>query len=121
MRKCLIIDDQEFNLVITQQMLEQLGFEVDTISSPVMAQPYLQAEHYDLVMVDWFMPGMDGLEFIKRLRRTEAGKQTVTFLYSSEQGKDGIYKAMNAMADGFIPKPITMEKMSRELRRAGIV
>lgn len=122
MPACLLIDDNEVNLVVAKRMIEKLGFTVTAADSVEAALPHIVDRHtIDVVVLDWHLPGMSGIEFLKKLRATDLGRKTAIFIYSGVEDEEGIQEALNAGADGFIPKPITSEKIVQEFRKVRLL
>lgn len=121
MTNCIVVDDNETNRIVAGEMAESLGLRVThEFESAKEAMPYVAAGEVDVILLDWHMPGMDGIEFLEHLRSTKEGQQVAVLMYSAFEDQGGIGKVMNSRADGYIPKPITFEKMSEGLREAGV-
>jgi CheY-like chemotaxis protein len=121
MPACLVIDDNDVSLTVAQRMVEKLGFEVTSAHSAAEAMPYLAKAEADVVLLDWHMPGMNGIELLKLIRQTAEGRKLAVFIYSGVEDERGIQEALCAGADGFIPKPITPEKISSEFRKIRLI
>lgn len=122
MKNCIVVDDDETNRVVAAEMAESLGLRVShEFECAKEALPYVLAGEVDVILLDWHMPEMDGIEFLEHLRTTKEGQKVAVLMYSAMEEQGGIAKAMNSQADGFIPKPITFNKMSEQLRVAGIL
>lgn len=122
MRSCLLIDDNDVNLAVAKRMIEKLGFTVTTAGSVEESLPMMVGtDKTDVLVLDWHLPGMSGLEFLKKLRATERGRKTAIFIYSGVEDEEGIQEALAAGADGFIPKPITSEKILQEFRKVRLL
>ena len=67
----LLVDDNRSGLRARQSVLEELGFSTDGVSEARKALELFKSKQYDLVVTDYKMPGMDGVEFIARLREVE--------------------------------------------------
>ena len=84
-------------------------------------QPMLEQHPSDVMLLDWHLPGMSGIEYLKLLRGTEHGRSLAIFIYSGVEDQTGIREALSSGADGFIPKPITLEKVEREFKKLRIL
>ena len=67
--KILCVDDEENQLILRKMVLEQAGYRVLTANSPAKAIELFRSEPLDLVIVDYYMPGMNGLSLARELRR----------------------------------------------------
>ena len=112
MKKCLVIDDSLVNRLATEALVEELGFTPVGFDNAKDALHVLEKENdFDVMLVDWHMPEINGIEFLKRMRKTSEGRNTVIFIYSSLEGLEGMPEALRAEADGFIYKPVSKEKL----------
>jgi len=72
---CLIVDDSALVRKIARKIFTRRGFEIDEAENGQIALDKCQSRMPDVVLLDWNMPVMDGLEFLKALRRTEGGRE----------------------------------------------
>ena len=115
-KKALVIDDDSVSRKKLSRILQRLGIDqIGEANDGEEAMARIQEEPYDLVMVDWYMPGMTGLELLKFLREKEAYKQTPVFMVTSEDRRSPILEAIQAGANGYIIKPFSQEIIKRKL------
>ena len=111
----LYIDDSAVEREIIRQLLEAEGCYVMTAGTPESGIDIACRKTPDLILLDLHMPGMDGCEVVKRLRRVpELGKVPIVALSASikEEEREEIY----ARFDGFLKKPVDIEAFPREVR-----
>ena len=111
----LIVDDDEILLDTAVDTLESLGAKADHAGSGEEALGMIAHRHqagrdYSVVILDWKMPGLDGIETIRRIR-TELGADTPVLLVSSYDWSDIEEKAKEAGANGFVSKPLFASKL----------
>lgn len=105
MKTCLVVDDSRVIRKVSRRILEDLGFEVAEASDGVEAMAWCSAVMPDVILLDWRMPGMDGLEFVRRLRAEPGGQQPKVVFCTVENEIDRIREALDAGADEYIMKP----------------
>ena len=105
MPTCLVVDDSRVIRKVSRRILEDLGFEVAEAADGVEAMAWCNAMMPDAILLDWRMPGMDGLEFVKRLRREPGGRKPKVVFCSVENEIARIREALEAGADEYIMKP----------------
>jgi two-component system chemotaxis response regulator CheY len=93
------------------------GANITEADSPFLAWSLLQKNRYDLLLTDWVMPEMSGLELVQRVRaRPElAGMRILMISAEAEQEKQAIARQFGV--DGFLPKPFAVEFLNAEIRR----
>ena len=111
----LVVDDDEILLDTAVDTLESLGVTADRAASGMEALGMITHRHqtgrdYSIVILDWKMPDLDGLETIHRIR-TEVGEKTPILLVSAYDWSDIEEKAKEAGANGFVSKPLFRSKL----------
>ena len=104
-RPCLVVDDSRVIRTVARRILEDLGFEVAEAGDGVEAMAWCGAVMPDVILLDWRMPNMDGIEFVRRLRATPGGDRPKVVFCSVENGIEAIREALDAGADEYIMKP----------------
>ncbi len=115
-KKILIVDDNEDIVLIIRLILEPHGFMVDTSTDSRLALSNYKPDYYDLVLIDFRMPNMDGFELYKRIRKIDY-KTKISFLTASEKyceqyGKEEFSKLDKEL---FIQKPIENEELLKRI------
>ena len=105
MKTCLVVDDSRVIRKVSRRILEDLGFEVAEAGDGVEAMAWCTAVMPDVILLDWQMPVMDGLEFIRRLRAEPNGGLPKVIFCTVENEIERIREALDAGADEFIMKP----------------
>ena len=98
------------------QLLGALGHEVVTAADGVEAWALLQGRRVQLVLSDWMMPWMDGLELCRRIRGRAGRPYTYFVLFTGRGGREDRLEALAAGADDFLAKPFDMREL---VARAG--
>lgn len=120
--KALIVDDSRPIRRIESGILRELGFETSDACNGREALERLQApELPDVVLVDWNMPEMDGLEFIKAVRREARFAGLVILMVTTETETDQMLRALAAGADEYLMKPFQRDALVEKLRLVGVV
>lgn len=112
----LIVDDHRTMLKILEQQLRQLGFtEIDAFAEPREALRALGSKNYGLVLSDWNMAGMSGLELLKAVRSFEPWRGLPFVLVTAENSPANVAAAKEAGVSGYIVKPFDAEGLKRRL------
>jgi len=107
MKKILVVDDEESVRIILKQMLEQGGYSAEVASDGAEALDKLKADNYHMIITDINMPGMDGVELLKKSKELFP-KLPVIFVTGF--GKDKIIlQAMKLGLSNYIEKPFKMD------------
>jgi two-component system chemotaxis response regulator CheY len=115
MRRCLIVEDSEMVRRLVRAMVARLGFEVTEARNGQEALDMCRVRLPDLILVDWDMPVMDGMEFIARLRALPEGNGPKVLMCTVENNIEQIRHALSAGADEYIMKPFNKEVLANKL------
>ena len=123
MSKALVVDDSRTIRIIIRRILLELGYEVCDASNGKEALDVLEAEKPDvsLVLADWNMPIMNGLELLKALRQDSAFSALKVLMVTTETEMEHMQSAMDAGADEYVMKPFTRDILLEKLEIVGIV
>src|SRR5512144_884084 len=107
-RRAIIVDDSRATRSMLRRMLQSLEFEVIEAGNGAEALENLRTSPpVELALVDWNMPVMDGLEFVKALRADRAYAEMIVVMVSSESDQTKMARALMMGADEFVIKPLT--------------
>lgn len=111
-RRVLVVDDSRLQRRILVASLKKWGFEVVEADSGEAAMEICEDDAPDLILSDWMMPGMNGLEFCRAFREKSGGDYSYFILLTSKSEKNEVAQGLDAGADDFLTKPVS----SNELR-----
>ncbi len=116
--KILVVDDFSTMRRIVKNLLRDLGFsnthEADDGST---AWPMLQSGDFDFVVTDWNMPGMSGIDLLKKIRADERLKTTPVLMVTAEAKRDQIVAAAQAGVNGYVVKPFTAAALKEKIEK----
>ena len=114
----LVVDDYKTMVRIVRNLLQQLGFDnVDDASDGASALAKLRAKRFGLVISDWAMEPMSGLELLQAMRADPDLKTLPFIMITAENRKERVARAEQAGADGYIVKPFSAEALSERIAR----
>lgn len=112
--KTLIVDDSNTMRMIISSTLKKLGgHTIETACDGADAMSKVGAFKPDLVLLDWNMPNMNGLEFLKAFRAT--GAKTPVIMVTTEAEKARVIQAVQAGANNYLVKPFTADQLSKRV------
>jgi diguanylate cyclase (GGDEF)-like protein len=115
--KVLIADDDRLSLLYLQDTLEDWGYEVETAADGQSACERLQQPGAPmLAIIDWMMPGMDGIDVCRLIRSRVKDRYVYLIMLTSRSETEFVVEAMNAGADDFIGKPFNVEELQVRIR-----
>jgi two-component system, chemotaxis family, chemotaxis protein CheY len=120
LKTCLVVDDSRVIRKVARRILEDLGFEVAEAGDGLEALAWCQAVMPQAVLLDWRMPGMDGLEFVRKLRAEPGGEGPRVIFCSVENEIAAIREALEAGADEYIMKPFDGDIVASKLAHVGM-
>lgn len=121
MRNCLIVDDSRVVRKVAGRILKDLKFEVSEAGDGAEALEYCRNEMPDAILLDWNMPVMNGLDFLRALRREPTGNKPVVLFCSTENDAEHIGEAVRSGANEFIMKPFDANVIQSKFAEVGFV
>jgi len=116
--KILIVDDFSTMRRIIKNLLRDLGFtNTAEADDGLTAFPMLQQGNFDFLVTDWNMPGMEGIELLKKVRADEELKSLPVLLVTAEAKKEQIVEAAQAGVNGYIVKPFTSGTLKEKINK----
>lgn len=112
----LIVDDSRAQRMLVCKLMERQGYVVQDAASGEEALELCKEQIPDLVLSDWMMPGMDGLEFCQAFRRLPRDRYGYFILLTSRSDKADVTRAFDAGADDFLTKPVNVHELSVRIR-----
>jgi two-component system chemotaxis response regulator CheY len=122
MARVLVVDDSRAVRMILAKTLKELGFEVCEAANGREALEIIEAEKTEvkLVLADWNMPEINGLELLKRLRQDPELSSLVVVMVTTETELDQMAAALEAGANEYVMKPFTKDILVEKLQLVGI-
>ncbi|GGH28993.1 fused response regulator/phosphatase [Cribrihabitans marinus] len=118
-RSVLVVDDSRLQRRILVGSLRKWGFEVIEAESGEAAMAICAGDLPDLVLSDWVMPGMSGLEFCTAFRGLNAERYSYFILLTSKSEKNEIAQGLDAGADDFLIKPVNADELRARISAGG--
>lgn len=118
-QRILVVDDDASVLRMLTKYLVDAGYEVQTAANGVEALRIIHAEGCPLVITDWMMPEMDGLDLCRAIRASESVGFTYVIMLTGQTEDDSLAKALDAGADDFVTKPCKKQELLARLK-AGV-
>lgn len=116
--RALIVDDDEFSQELLQDVLEQLGHKVERAANGAEALERLRKADIHLVITDWEMPAMNGLELCRAVREEDFDGYVFIIMLTSRDGGQQKIEGLHAGADSFLTKPLNPEELLVSLKTA---
>ncbi len=120
-KSCLIVDDSRVIRMVARNILEEMNFAIAEAEDGKRALAACNDDMPDVVLLDWNMPEMDGLDFLKALRKTPGGDAPVVVFCTTENDMNHISAAITAGADEYIMKPFDREIIEAKFQQVGLI
>ena len=114
----IVIDDEELTQELIRHMLRELEIgEIAIFSSCSKALSRIKkdGEHFDFIISDWEVPGLNGLDFLKEFRKIQ--KETPFLMVTGNASKELVVNAMKAGVTAFIAKPFTANSLLQKVTK----
>lgn len=120
--RVLIVDDSKAMRTFLTFLVQELRIETAQAEDGCAALEVLQREQpFDLALVDWDMPRMNGLEFVKAVRANTSWENLKLMMVTTQNSIDRVSMALEAGATDFLMKPVTKELLEDKLRLIGAI
>ena len=120
MKSCLIVDDSRVVRKVARRILEELEFAIEEAGDGQIAIEACQRNMPDAILLDWNMPVMSGMEFLKLLRQRGHADQPKVVFCTTENDMAHIRAALEAGADEYVMKPFDRETLHIKLQLVGV-
>ena len=120
MKTCLLVDDSRVIRKVARRIVEDLGYEVAEASDGLEALAWCRAAMPDVILLDWNMPVMNGLDFLRQLRTEPGGDAPNVVFCTVECEPDRIREALAAGACEYIMKPFDGDIIQAKFAEAGL-
>ena len=121
MKSCLVVDDSKVVRMVARKILEELGFEIREAADGQIAIEQCLRAMPDAVLLDWNMPVMNGIEFLRELRKADGGEAPMVVFCTTENDISHIKTAMEAGANEYIMKPFDSEIIETKFAQVGLL
>lgn len=121
MKHCLIVDDSRVVRKVAGRIVANMQFEVSEAVDGADALNKCRETMPDVILLDWNMPVMNGLDFLRALRREDGGQSPKVVFCSTETDKEHIGEALRSGADEFVMKPFDSDILQSKFAEVGLV
>lgn len=121
MKSCLIVDDSKVIRKVARHILETMQFEVAEAADGQEALDHVAEIKPDVILLDWNMPIMSGMDFLRAYRSMNAGPSAKVIFCTTENGIGHIQAAIDAGADEYVMKPFDRETIESKLQILGCI
>ena len=121
MKSCLVVDDSKVVRMVARKILEGLNFQIVEAENGKLAMDECVKEMPDAILLDWNMPVMSGIEFLRLLRKMEGGQTPIVVFCTTENDIQHIQEAITAGAHEYIMKPFDSEIIESKFSQVGLL
>ena len=121
MKSCLIVDDSRVVRKVARRILEELRFDIEEAADGKLAMEICRSKMPDAILLDWNMPVMNGIEFLRQLRTTAGGGAPIVVFCTTENDLSHIQEALGAGANEYIMKPFDSDIIQAKFAQVGLL
>jgi two-component system chemotaxis response regulator CheY len=121
MKTCLVVDDSKVVRMVARKILEELGFEVAEAEDGQVALDMSMESMPDVVLLDWNMPVMNDIEYLRALRVTDDSKKPVVVFCTTENDMSHIQEGIAAGANEYIMKSFDSDIIQSKFVQTGLL
>jgi len=112
----LVVDDNDLNRDMLSRRLNRRGYKVESAEDGESALAAIEDGEFDLVLLDWMMPGLSGLDVLKRLREKYSSVELPVIMATAKTEADDIVEALRAEANDYVTKPLNFDVVHARIR-----
>lgn len=121
MKTCLVVDDSGVVRRVARQIVEELGFKVEEAEDGQVALDYCKKSMPEAVLLDWNMPVMSGIDYLRELRKLPGGDSPIVVFCTTENEMSAITEALTAGANEYIMKPFDADIIKNKFEQTGLL
>ncbi|MEQ8968101.1 MAG: response regulator [Azospirillaceae bacterium] len=121
MKTCLVVDDSRVVRKVARKILEDLRFDCAEAEDGQQAMESCAQRMPDVILLDWNMPVMTGIEFLRRLRKMTGGLEPKVVFCTTENDLGHIQEALSAGANEYIMKPFDSDIIETKFAQVGLI
>lgn len=121
MRRCLIVDDSKIIRMVVRKIVQELDFDIDESADAGPALERCLDAMPDVIILDWKLPGMDGIALLNEIRALPDGEQTTILFCTTETEDVHIQQALRAGANDYVIKPFDGETIRAKFASLGLL
>ena len=121
MRVSLVVDDSKVVRSVSRKIMEDLGFEVLEAENGQVALDQCKIKKPEVILLDWNMPVMDGLEFLLAFRQFKEFQDSRVIFCTTENDFTKIQEAISSGADEYVMKPFDSDVIKGKLVQLGVI
>lgn len=116
-KRFLVVDDEQATVEIVKEVLNSNGAKATGLMNPEKCMSMIAQDKYDGVILDRYMPQMDGLEVLQQLQANAQTKEIPVVMLTGESSEPEIKRAIEAGAVGYVAKPFTPKSFLSQLEK----
>lgn len=116
--KILVVEDSESTRIVLAKKLGEWGYEVTACDDGDGALALVNKQGFDLIITDWIMPGVDGMELIRQIRKLKREPLTYIIVLTGMSEKEDLLYALETGADDYLTKPFDFGELRARIRTA---
>lgn len=114
--KILVVDDNALNRDMLSRRLIRRGYRVESAEDGVKALERLSVESFDLVLLDWMMPGLSGIDVLRRIRGEYSRVELPVIMATAKTEADDVVEALRAEANDYVTKPLNFDVVNARIK-----
>ena len=115
-KRILFVEDEAAIREMVELALSRAGFETQAVAGTAQAERAIEQQRPDLVLLDWMLPGVSGLEFARKLRRDDSTRDIPVIMLTAKGEEGDRLSGFDAGADDYVVKPFSVKELTARIR-----